>query len=518
MKHLSLKRFFGIIVVLPFIGCATGPVMTGSTPAERPEWVEKFSPWRDAKDKENGDGRLYFNGFDMRKPKDVANDNRLSWRYDDAYIRADQAAKRSVSDQIYTKVESEYQEITKQKGGISKEDVEMVTKSVSSGVFQGWRREDMYTEEWQEVIKGKTVSSTYLWLLFSVPRESVENAQKSVRDELEELQKAKKAAVDEAQRQAVAREILERRMRDQETRFHTLSRKYDELRMFLSMNLFEDAAQLDTKFIELLSIYSDLLDLDLMESRSDKAGQDYKDLKRSIESTRDDYGYATRQSRMIDSLQKQIIAKDATIAELRRENESNRAQEINTILANNKGYTVQSQTIIISFPQKPQETEIPSLNILAAAEMVTNLDYISFTSINRINDFAKAEQGLDAPVTSVTWNNAARYCNWLSRLYRLTPCYDETQGQITGYDKGRSGYRLPEENEIQAMLQAGTGIINERDFSEYGIWSSNGFPKEFTAYKLNSGTGRAVDRLMKKSNNSASSDWRIGFRVVRNAK
>jgi hypothetical protein len=485
--------------------------MTESNPAERPAWVENFFAWRDAKYKEDGDSKIYFDGFDVRKPRDVANDNRLSWRYEDAYIRADQAAKRSVSDQIFTKVESEYQEILKQKDGISKEDVEMVTKTVSSGVFQGWQPEDRYTEEWQEVIKNKTVSSTNLWLLFSVPRESIESAQKSVRDELEELQKAKKAAVDEAQRQAVAREILERRMRDQETRFHTLSRKYDELRMFLSMNVYEDAAQLDTKFNELLSIYSDLLDLDLMESRNDKAGQDYKDLKRSIESTRDNYGYATRQSRMIDSLQKQIIAREAVIEELRRENER-RIQE------SNKGYTVQSQTIIISFPQKPAETEIPALNILAAAELVSNIDYISFTSINRINNLSKAEQGLDAPVTSVTWNDAARYCNWLSKLYRLTPCYDDTQGQITGYNKSRNGYRLPEENEIQAMLQAGAGIINENEFTEYGIWSSNGFPKEFTAYKLNSGAGRAVDRLMKKSNDSATSDWRIGFRVVRNAK
>jgi len=513
MKHLSVKCFFGIIAIVHFSGCATGPVMTASNPTERPEWVENFYAWRNANYKENGDASMYFEGFYTRKPKEVANENKLFWRYEDAYIKADQAAKKSVADLIFTQVESEYKEVISEKGGISKEDVEMVTKSVSSGVFQGWQPEGAYTEEWQEVIKGKTISSTSLWLLFSVPRTSVENAQKSVRDELEELQKAKKAAVDEAQRQAVAREISERRMRDQETRFNTLSGKYNKLSGDLNRGQFADSAELDAKFNELLSIYSDLLDLDLIAGRSDRTGQDYRDLKRSIERDRDNFGYASRQSRMIDSLQKQIIARDAVIAELRRDNESRRAQEIN----NSRGHTVQSQTIIISFPQKPREIEIPALNILAAGEPVSNIDYISFTSINGINNLTKAEQGLDAPVTSVTWNDAALYCNWLSRLYRLTPCYDETQGRITGYDKNRNGYRLPEENEIQAMVQA-AGIINENDFAEYGIWSSNGFPKDFTAYKLNRGTGRAVDRLMKKSNDSATSDWRIGFRVVRNAK
>jgi len=542
MKHQKLRRLFGIFAVLACVGCASGPVMTGSDPTERPEWVVKFPAWRDAEYKKNGDGKFYFIGIDKRIPKEVAKDNK-PWTYQDAYVRADQAAKKSVAELIFTQIETEYKEETSQKGGILKEDVETVTKSMSFGAFQGLQLYEMYTEEWQETIKKKPVSTTYVWLLFSVPRESIESAQKIISDDLADFQERKKAARDAEQKKALEKEILEKRMADQEERFYTISRKFDELKIFLDKYQFENEneneKQLDTKFNELLSLYSDLLGLDLMGRRNDKAGQDYNDLKRKIESTRDDYGFANRQRKMIanlqrdmdnlqaslqkdiDNLERDIIAKDATITELRRQNESissRREPEIN------QGYTVQSQTIIISFPQKPQETAIPALNILAAAGLVSNLDYISFTSVNRINNLAKAEQGLDAPVTSVTWNEAARYCNWLSKLYRLTPCYDydETQERITGYDRRRNGYRLPEEREIQVMLQEGAGIsggiINENDFAEYGIWSSSGFPREYTAYKLSRGTGRAVDRLMKKTDNSETSDWRIGFRVVRNAQ
>lgn len=51
------------------------------------------------------------------------------------------------------------------------------------------------------------------------------------------------------------------------------------------------------------------------------------------------------------------------------------------------------------------------------------------------------------PVAQVSWQQAASFCNWLSRREGLTPFYKEQQGIITGFDPAALGYRLPSEAE-----------------------------------------------------------------------
>ena len=51
------------------------------------------------------------------------------------------------------------------------------------------------------------------------------------------------------------------------------------------------------------------------------------------------------------------------------------------------------------------------------------------------------------PVAKVTWQQAASYCNWLSKEASLKPFYTEKEGRITGFDKTADGYRLPTEAE-----------------------------------------------------------------------
>lgn len=51
------------------------------------------------------------------------------------------------------------------------------------------------------------------------------------------------------------------------------------------------------------------------------------------------------------------------------------------------------------------------------------------------------------PAVKVSWQQAARFCNWLSAKEGLTPFYRDNQGIINGYNASSTGYRLPTEAE-----------------------------------------------------------------------
>jgi formylglycine-generating enzyme required for sulfatase activity len=79
---------------------------------------------------------------------------------------------------------------------------------------------------------------------------------------------------------------------------------------------------------------------------------------------------------------------------------------------------------------------------------VTNAEYRRFRSSH---DSGSAEGvSLNAgaqPVVNVSWDDAARYCNWLSTQQGLAPAYRENAGKMLAVTPMTTGYRLPTEVE-----------------------------------------------------------------------
>lgn len=51
------------------------------------------------------------------------------------------------------------------------------------------------------------------------------------------------------------------------------------------------------------------------------------------------------------------------------------------------------------------------------------------------------------PVTTISWHDAATYCNWLSKKEKIRPFYITQQGKVSGFNPSSDGYRLLSEAE-----------------------------------------------------------------------
>ena len=94
-----------------------------------------------------------------------------------------------------------------------------------------------------------------------------------------------------------------------------------------------------------------------------------------------------------------------------------------------------------------REIEISRPYYLAVRE-VSNREFRAFAKGHRSGGAGSANLEIDHhPAVRVSWNDAARYCNWLSEQESLPPVYVERGGAMAPKSPLPAGYRLPTEAE-----------------------------------------------------------------------
>ncbi|HHD56966.1 MAG TPA: PEGA domain-containing protein [Desulfobulbaceae bacterium] len=85
---------------------------------------------------------------------------------------------------------------------------------------------------------------------------------------------------------------------------------------------------------------------------------------------------------------------------------------------------------------------------LLAAKLVTNGEFRRFQPGHRSGSVGNMTlDGDNQPVVNVSWQDAARYCNWLSRKEGLPEFYQQQGATMTAVHPFNTGYRLPTEAE-----------------------------------------------------------------------
>ena len=145
-----------------------------------------------------------------------------------------------------------------------------------------------------------------------------------------------------------------------------------------------------------------------------------------------------------------------------------------------------------------REVAITKAFYLAVSE-VTNREFREFKSGHLSGSFAGHNLEVDHhPVVNVSWEDAARYCNWLSAKAGLPPVYVERGGTLVPRSPMPVGYRLPTEAEwAWAARYAGSSAL-----SKYGWGNSLPIPK---------GAGNYGDTSARGALHTAIPDYSDGY-------
>ncbi|MCK5149269.1 SUMF1/EgtB/PvdO family nonheme iron enzyme, partial [bacterium] len=108
-----------------------------------------------------------------------------------------------------------------------------------------------------------------------------------------------------------------------------------------------------------------------------------------------------------------------------------------------------------SFPKGESQKKRSVDSFLISKYEVTQKEYIAVMNTN-----PSLRYGLDHPVEKISWYDATKYCNTLSKSEGLTPCYSGHKDNIVCNFEA-NGYRLPTETEWEYAAIGGKHHTNQ---------------------------------------------------------